>query len=296
MASVRAQLYRVFFVLKKSAAEGSLRRWPGAGRGLERFQQLVQRHSTRTVQDWVRIQSGLSRGMWIEIAIPGEGYLWRGEHEPEVQNAILAIVRPGAVFYDVGAHVGTMSLGAANVVGESGRVVAFDADPENIQRLRRSAARNGLDGRLRVVHAAVWSRSAWDGISFRRGVVRSQGGVEAEGNRPVLASGEIINVPAITLDDFIATGEPAPHLIKIDVEGGEYQVLRGGKRLFASQRPLIIVEVHHQQAAVQITAWLRDCRYEAQWNIPKEEFPRRLFGWPAERDEKAWRGMAANAQ
>lgn len=183
-----------------------------------------------------------------------------------------------------------MALGAANIVGESRRIIAFDGGPENVRRLRRSAARNGLEGRLRVVHAAVWSHSARDGISFRRGAtVRSQRGVEAEGNRPVLASGEMIHVPAISLDDFIATGEPVPQLIKIDVEGGEYEVLRGGIRLFASQRPLIIVEVHHEQAADQITGWLHDCRYEARWNIPKEEFPRRLFAWPKERDEKAWR-------
>lgn len=292
MASARAQLYRMFFVLKKSAAEGALQRWPGASRGLERFQQLFQRHSTRTVLDWVRVQSGLSRGMWIEIAIPGEGFVWRGEHEPEVQDAIHAVLTQGTVFYDVGAHVGTMSLGAANVVGETGRVVAFDAEPENVERLRRSAAKNGLEGRLRVVQAAVWSHSARDGISFRRGAVRSQGGVEAEGNRPVLASGEIINVSAITLDDFIATGEPPPQLLKIDVEGGEYEVLRGAARLFASLRPLVLIEVHHQQAADQIATWLHDYRYEGRWNIPKEEFPRRLFAWPAEQVEKAWRDVS----
>jgi FkbM family methyltransferase len=296
MASVRALLYRMFFVLKKSAAEGALHSWPGASRKLEQFQQLIQRFSTRTVQAWVRVQSGLSKEMWIEIAVPGEGFLWRGEHEPEVQNAISAVLRPGAVFYDVGAHVGAMALGAANMVGKSGRVVAFDAEPENAQRLRRNAARNGFEGRLRVVYAAVWSHSTQNGISFRRGAtVRSQGGVEAAGNRPVLASGEIINVPAITLDDFVATGEPPPQLIKIDVEGGEYEVLRGGARLFASQRPRIIVEVHHQQAADQITAWLREYQYEARWNIPKEDFPRRLFAWPAEQEEKLWRDMWANA-
>jgi FkbM family methyltransferase len=296
MASVRALLYRMFFVLKKSATEGALHRWPGASRKLEQFQQLVQCFSTKTVQAWVRVQSGLSKGMWIEISIPGEGFLWRGEHEPEVQNAISAVLRPGAVFYDVGAHVGAMALGAANMVGESGRVVAFDPEPENAQRLHHNAARNGFEGRLRVVYAAVWSHSTQNGISFRRGAtVRSQGGIEVEGNRPVLASGEIINVPAITLDDFIATGEPPPQLIKIDVEGGEYEVLRGGARLFAPQRPRIIVEVHHRQAADQITAWLREYQYEARWDIPKEDFPRRLFAWPAEQEEKPWRDLSANA-
>ena len=58
--------------------------------------------------------------------------LWRGEHEPEVQNAILAAVRPGAVIHDVGAHVGTVALGAAQLVGDLGRVVAFEGDPENV--------------------------------------------------------------------------------------------------------------------------------------------------------------------
>jgi hypothetical protein len=139
-----------------------------------------------------------------------------------------------------------------------------------------------------VVHAAVWSRTARDGISFRRGTTaRSQGGVEADGNRPVLARGEIINVPAITLDDFVAAGGPPPQLVKIDVEGGEYEVLRG-VRLLATQRPLIIAEIHHQQAAEQITAWLNEYQYEAQWNIPEENFPRRLFAWPTEQDGEAW--------
>lgn len=149
-----------------------------------------------------------------------------------MQNAILAGVRPGAVVYDKGVNVGIMALGAAQLVGNLGMVIAFDGDPENIERLREHSARNGLEDRLRVVHAAVWSRTATDGIGFRRGEPsRSQGGVEADGNRPVLGSGKVINVPAITLDDFVAAGEPPPHLLKIDVEGGEYEVLLGANTL-----------------------------------------------------------------
>jgi FkbM family methyltransferase len=227
--------------------------------------------------------------MWMQICLPGEASLWRGEHEPEVQSAISAAVRPGAVFYDVGAHVGTMTLGTARLVGESGRVIAFDGDPENIQRLLVNSERNGLQARIRVVHGVVWSRTATDGISFRRGTTaRSHGGVEADGNRPVLGSGELITVPAITLDDFIAAGAPSPQLIKVDVEGGEYEVLRGGDRLFAVQRPFIIVEVHHQQAADLITAWLGEYQYCGNWEIPVESFPRRLFAWPTEQDGPAW--------
>jgi FkbM family methyltransferase len=289
MGSFYVLFYRLYVILKKFAAEGALRRWPSAGRGLDRLKRLVQSHLLRNGHAWVRIQSGLSQGMWIHISVSGEAGLWRGEHDREVQNAISSAVRPGAVVYDVGAHVGTMALGAARLVGDLGRVVAFDGDPENVERLRRNSARNGLGAHLQVVHAAVWSRTLADGIPFRRGsTVRSQGGVEADGNRPVLARGEIIHVPAITLDDFVAAGGPPPQVVKVDVEGGEYEVLRGGAGLFATQRPLIIVEIHHQQAAEQITAWLNEYRYEAQWNIPEEKFPRRLFAWPAEQDGEAW--------
>ena len=192
----------------------------------------------------------------MHLRLPGEALIWRGEHDREVQNAILAAVRPGTVVYDIGAHVGTMALGPALLVGDLGLVVAFDGDPENIARLQEHSARNGLENRLRVVHTAVWSRTAIDGIGFRRGAIaRSQGGVEADGNCPVLGRGDVINVPAIRLDDFVAAGEPPPQLVKIDVEGGEYEVLLGGNKLFAKQRPLVIAEVHHQRAAEQITIW-----------------------------------------
>lgn len=281
-------LYRPYSLLKKSAAGGVLGRSPSARRGFDQLKRWVKNHFLPKTRVWVRIQSGLSKGIWMHLCLRNETLIWRGKHEPEVQNAILAKARPGAVVYDIGANVGTMALGAALLVGDMGRVVAFEADPENIGRLREHRARNGLKNRLLVVHAAVWSRTAMDGIGFRRGAPKSQGGVEADGIRPVLGSGELIKVPAITLDDFVASGEPPPQFVKIDVEGGEYEVLCGGNKLFATERPLVIAEVHHQQATEQITNWLSEYHYCAHWNIPKENFPRHLFAWPAETDGEAW--------
>jgi Methyltransferase FkbM domain len=93
------------------------------------------------------------------------------------------------------------------------------------------------------------------------------------GQRPVVGTGEVITVPAITLDDFLAVGGPSPQLVKIDVEGGEYEVLRGGTNLFQNQRPLIIAEVHHDQAATQIGIWLKRYRCCRTVEDPKREFP-----------------------
>jgi FkbM family methyltransferase len=282
-------IYRMHAFLKKTGVERVLRRWPGVRSGLDHLKRILGARILKTKQVWVQIQSGLSRDLWMQVRLPGEATVWRGEHEPEVQRAILAVVRPGNVVYDIGSHIGSIALGTARLVGDLGRTVAFDGDPENVERLRVNSARNGLDSRLQVLHAAVWSRSAVDGVSFRRGkTYRSQGGVNDDGYQPVLGSGEIISVPAITLDDFVSSGGLPPHLIKIDVEGGEYEVLRGGDRVFVTVRPLLIIEIHHQTAVAQITAWLDEYQYKAQWNIPKQKLPICLFAWPSERDGDMW--------
>lgn len=282
-------LYRVYFAAKAFGRRTSLRQRPWVDHWLRRLKVLIEHRALPHADVWVQVQAGLSRGIWMRLRLPEETRHWRGEHETQLQEAISAVVRPGAVVYDIGSHVGTIALGTARLVGPLGRVVAFEADPDNAATLRESSLRNHLEGCLEVVDRAAWSYTAGRGIPFRRGGTRrSQGGVEVNGQRPVVGTGEIIMVPAITLDDFVAAGGASPQLVKIDVEGGEYEVLRGGTNLFQNQRPLIIAEVHHDQAASQIEAWLHQYRYCAQWEIPKEGFPRCLFAWPTEYDGAAW--------
>jgi FkbM family methyltransferase len=276
-------VYRAYLALKKRVLMPMFRRWPQAQVRFNDAKDFTKRHALRSRTTWVQVQSGFAQGLWMRLRIPEEAGFWRGEHEPGVQRAMCAMVRPGNVVYDVGAHLGSLTLGAARLVGASGHVVAFDGDPENIERLHENSLRNRLGSCIQAVHAAVWSHRRESVIPFRRGKDQaSQGGVESDGQRPVLGNGEIISVPVTTLDDFVAGGGPVPQLIKIDVEGAEYEVLRGGARLFAKQRPFLIVEVHHQQAADSISAWLEEFRYAAEWRIPKENFPRCLIAWPVE--------------
>jgi hypothetical protein len=93
----------------------------------------------------------------MRLRFPEEAGVWLGEHEPEVQKAISTTVRPGWVVFDIGAYVGTLSLGTARIVGQTGCVVAFDGDPVNAERLREHGVANGMESILQVVHAAVWS-------------------------------------------------------------------------------------------------------------------------------------------
>lgn len=227
---------------------------------------------------WVQVEHGLDEGLWMCLHLPEETFLWRGAHEPDVQALVAKFLKPGWIAYDVGSYVGFFALGMARALGPEGRVFAFEPDPENAARIREHVAKNRLPAQIQVVEAAVWHTTEETTISYRRGLrARSQGGVEANGLKPVLASGEHILVPSISLDEFMARGNPAPQLMKIDVEGGEIAVLAGAERLLSVHKPLIICEVHHAEAARWTEEWLPARGYHLNWMIPAEQFPRRLL-------------------
>ncbi len=224
---------------------------------------------------WVKVESGFAQGIWLRLNLSSEGTYWLGCYEPEVQRVLEGLVSRGCVAYDVGAYVGFFSLALAKRVGPEGKVVAFEADPESFIRLRENAERNHVEDRVQTVQAAVWSHTSPGGVPFRRGShLRSWGGVAADGNVPVLADGETVSVPSISLDSFVQQGNPFPDFIKIDVEGGECEVLKGGAGLFSQSHPALVCEVHHEQAARWIEDWLEAQGYQAQWLVPPELFPR----------------------
>jgi hypothetical protein len=71
---------------------------------------------------WVRVESGPTEGMWLELnPRTGQNYL-NGKGELAVQQALAARIQPGEVFYDLGANIGLFSLMAARLVGASGEV------------------------------------------------------------------------------------------------------------------------------------------------------------------------------
>jgi FkbM family methyltransferase len=287
VSSAYLLVYRAYAAVKRSLIDPVFLRSRRARRGFDRAKIFVRRKFFASRRLWLQVQSGFATGMWMRLQIPEEAGFWRGEHEPEVQAVLSAIVRPGDVVYDVGAHIGSHALGAARLVGANGKVVAFDGDPENIAHLSENVSRNTLSATVQIVYAAVWSHPSQQEISFRRARAgTSQGGVETEEQHPMLADGELVRVPVITLDAFVAAGGPPPQVIKVDVEGGEWEVLRGAESLLRKHQPALIVEVHHQQADAQIRLLFDELHYAADWKIPKENFPRVVIAWPADRDPR----------
>jgi FkbM family methyltransferase len=264
-------------------------RWPSTRKPIERCKVWIRTSLLPKGPVWVRVKGGLSAQLCMRLRFPEEAGMWLGEHEPEVQSAISSAVQPGWVVYDVGSYIGTVALGAARLVGPAGSVVAFDGDPVNVERLREHAIANQLQDTLQVVHAAVWSSGRDKTVPFRCGkTMRSQGGVETGESRPILGTGDLIHVPVVSLDEFVASATRAPDLIKIDVEGGESEVLRGGAKLFATKRPLIIAEIHTTRAREEIQLWLANNSYSAAEMVLADPVPVRLFAWPNEQSPGPW--------
>lgn len=239
------------------------------------FRRLFLRYLIPASTEWVRIQQGCARGLWIRIDLASERSWWAGTHEWVVQEVLRQIVTENTVFYDIGAHIGFFSLPAAR---NGAVVIAFEADPENVMRLRAHAGRNQLNNRIEVVEAAVWSDSV-SSIPFRKGVPCSQGGVVYGKYQPILATGLTIAVRATTLDDFVSAGGPEPEIIKVDVEGSASEVLKGAVETIRRSRPILIIEVHAHSEYEAALQFLESLSYDLFWHIPLEQFPRYCFGF-----------------
>src|SRR5512141_679281 len=82
----------------------------------------------------VTVAGGDLAGSIILIDMQIDKDYWLGTYEPDLQAAVRDLVRPGQVVYDVGANIGYVTLLLARAAGENGKVIAFEALPENAER------------------------------------------------------------------------------------------------------------------------------------------------------------------
>jgi FkbM family methyltransferase len=145
--------------------------------------------------------------------------------------------------YDVGANIGFFSLLAARLVGKEGRVVAFEADPEIVARLRENVERNDF-GWITVEEKAVWSNS---GLLFFARTDPATSPDRRLGHVSSSGAGDTIQVSEVSLDDYAWT-HPAPDFLKCDIQGAEVEVFRGAEHLVKEKRPGMICEMHSEES------------------------------------------------
>jgi len=171
-------------------------------------------------------------------------------------------VRPGQTVWDVGSNMGVFTFAAAARAQTTGRVLALEPDLWSVNLLRQSCAFNrGLAAPVDVLPVAVSDSLSllWLNIPERTRAATHlaiAGGAGAEITGPVR---EQHLIPAVSLD-WLGDHYAPPHVIKIDVDGGELRVLTGGRALIARHRPIILVEVYERNADA-VSALLHDLGY-----------------------------------
>lgn len=153
----------------------------------------------------------------------------------EARNAerLAKWVPEAGVVIDVGANVGFFTLKFARWVGASGRVLALEPAPANVEHLRRALAEAALSGNTDIICAAA---------SDHVGAAHLELNPFHPGDHKLASSGLAVSVT--TLDAEVeARALARVDLIKIDVQGAEAMVLAGAQATLARWHPALFVEI-----------------------------------------------------
>lgn len=237
-------------------AEGALiEHWPEKwGRAaLESF--IVQkavpamRRSGILVPARIEVQPGVSflldPGDLIGVTI-----LRSGEWQAEVWDSLSPSLSEGAVFLDVGAHIGYFSIKAAPKVGRTGHVLAFEPNPETLRVLRDNVTANHA-GNIIVEPIACTDREQNITLYASAGFNTGMSSLSRE-NADITykEAPRAYSVRGRPIDDVVRDRNlTRVDAVKIDVEGAEVSVLRGAVETLKRFHPKLVIEIVPEQLA-----------------------------------------------
>ena len=139
--------------------------------------------------------------------------------EPEVIHLFRRVIRPGDFVIDGGTSVGFMTLTMSRLVGDQGRVEAFEPSVLNFKKLRANIELNRVEN-VTEINRALWNANEQ---------VELHQAVDSGSSSLTTFEGALNHVPVgvITLDKWCLAYDQAPRLLKLDIEGSELQALIG---------------------------------------------------------------------
>lgn len=161
------------------------------------------------------------------------------------------------VIYDIGAFRGAYFVTAKMRFGAKLQIHAFEPVSENLCAIRQICELNGFEN-VTLVPLAAGVESIMKGNiqgSMFRVEDRPEAAVETE-------------LPAVAIDEYVADGNSAPSVMKIDVEGFEFHVLEGARACLQRHRPQIWMEIHpeplktQRKSAEEVIGFLREIGYQ----------------------------------
>lgn len=240
----------------------------------EQTLQLYRKTFKRLKPVHVALHTGMTRGVLplLERArnfhtMPDDPFWFRLEllldrHEPETSAHLDRLVRPGMTVLDIGAHVGYYARRLARLVGDQGRVIAFEPHPRTYAVLMKNiaAAPNVTALQLAVAEAEGTAElydylmmSASGSLHYDPTMLDLQKAHVTEGDIAPRIAGDFpvekFSVRTRPIDDCLAElGIQQVDVVKLDIEGAEIGALRGMRRTIASSPRLTMIMEYNPQA------------------------------------------------
>jgi FkbM family methyltransferase len=220
------------------------------------------------------------KSLLLEISVPNHNYrihcplnkedfIVMTKHEEEIIE--LFHPKEGDIVIDVGAHMGRYTITSSKYVGPHGKVIAVEAHPYNFKILQRNISLNRLTN-VTAMKCAVYSKkdrlklylpdeelgyTMHHSLMTNYLISKYSEGIEKK----------YIEVEAYTLDNLLQiSGINQVNWIKIDVEGAEYEVLRGAKEILSANRHIaILVEVHGKDTYGPTMELLRSNNFDIEF-------------------------------
>ncbi|GEM_PF-6412997 len=192
------------------------------------YQPLITIHSHKKM----RLIPGKRRG------IHGLIFIFREQYEPVVFNAIHKYCSSGMVCYDIGANIGVWSLKLSELVGEQGQVYAFEPLSKNIELLKENIKISDCPNYIEIVPVGLGEQE-----SICKIYLPTDPGRAALAPESINDQSEDIEIKRLD-NIWESQGFPNVGFCKIDVEGSEPLVLKGGSKFFNEVRPIVCCEIN----------------------------------------------------
>ncbi len=194
-----------------------------------------------------------------------------GAFERSTHATLQKLVRPGDTVFDIGANIGAHTLGLAQGVGPSGKVYAFEPTDLAFEKLKRNLA---LNPELEMRTYAYQILLADDPSVPRETEIYASWPLTADDSVHPKHRGRLVttlHASVDTLDGFVERESiDRVNLIKIDVDGHEYPVLKGAIKTLTTFQPVLVMELSpyvHEEKGHGFDAFvelLRDAGYSLQ--------------------------------
>lgn len=193
-----------------------------------------------------------------------------GEYEPEMRHTLEHFLRPAATFVDVGANEGYFSVVAAALVGSSGKVIAVEPQSRLKAVLEANFALNDVHG-VQLFRCAISDRNGSAALHLSPDT--NPGSTALHQSTAYQLPTETVRTLTLTELFELAQVEKAD-LVKMDIEGFEYEAIMGSSALFRERRiGAIALELHPHAITKRgldptaIARLLESCGYEL-WGSP----------------------------